>query len=84
MTNSYDDVNLPKHPSSMEGRQLIYFYNTDILLQVEDVNVKFGDLQKLQSSNWDLSTIQPKTKVIKVYTTISSKFSTLKMTLEHI
>jgi hypothetical protein len=32
MTNSYDDVNLPKHPSSMEGRQLIYFYNTDILL----------------------------------------------------
>ncbi|CAG2202618.1 DLG7 [Mytilus edulis] len=64
--------------------EMIYF-------QVEDVNQKFIDLDKLKANNWDLSSIQPKKQVIKkkvapkavVKKPVKSKFSAFRAQMKN-
>ncbi|XP_063442110.1 myb-like protein X isoform X2 [Mytilus trossulus] len=64
--------------------EMIYF-------QVEDVNQKFIDLDKLKANNWDLSSIQPKKQVIKkkvatkavVKKAVKSKFSAFRAQMKN-
>ncbi|XP_052085181.1 uncharacterized protein LOC127722331 [Mytilus californianus] len=64
--------------------EMIYF-------QVEDVNQKFIDLDKLKANNWDLSSIQPKKQIIKkkvapkavVKKPVKSKFSAFRAQMKN-